>query len=130
MDHFIHQETDFVASPESIYGVLTDSTKFSEMTGGLPTEIDARVGGAFSCFGGMIVGIYVECLPGERLIQAWRVATWEPGVYSMVRFELQASDCGTRIIMDHTGYPDDEGGHLSKGWSENYWDPLRNLLSS
>ena len=130
MDHFIHQETDYQAPPESIYEALTVATRFSKMTGGLPTEIDATTGGAFSCFGGMIVGINVECLPGERLVQAWRAASWEPGVYSVVRFELKAHDGGTRVILDHTGYPDDEGDHLSKGWHENYWEPLRSMLSS
>ena len=32
--------------------------------------------------------------------------------------------------MDHTGYPDDEGEHLDKGWHDNYWGPLSELFSS
>ena len=131
MDHIIHQETDFEAPSQSIYEVLTTAEKFSELTGGLPTEIDPTTGGTFSLFGGMITGINVECVPGERLVQAWRAGTWEPGVYSIVRFELKPQGRGgTRIILDHTGYPDGEGEHLSTGWHDNYWNPLMKLFSS
>ncbi len=130
MNHAIHHENDFDASPDAIYEVLTDSGKFSKLTGGLPTEIDATTGGAFSCFGGMNVGINVECSPGVRLVQAWQPANWEPGVYSLVRFELKPHNGGTKIIMDHTSYPENEGDHLGTGWTENYCNPLRELFSS
>lgn len=129
MDHFIHHETDYDASPDTIYDVLTDAAKFSQMTGGAPAESDPKTGGEFNLFGGMIVGINVECVPGQRLVQAWRPVNWDPGVYSLVHFELNANDGGTRLVMDHTGFPDNEGGHLDTGWHENYWQPLRNLLS-
>ena len=130
MNFVVHQEIDYDASPEDIYAILTDPNKFSEMTGGAPAEIDPTTGGAFSLFGGVIVGVNVECSPGQRLVQAWRPTNWEAGVYSMVRFELVAQDGGTRVVLDHTGYPEDEGEHLEKGWHDNYWDPMRNLLSS
>lgn len=130
MNHVVHQEIDYNSSPEDIYAVLTDPGKFSEMTGGAPAEIDPATGGAFSLFGGMILGVNAECSPGQRLVQAWRAANWDPGVYSIVRFELTAQNGGTRVVLDHTGYPEDEGEHLDKGWHDNYWDPMRNLLSS
>jgi|GEM_PF-4725703 hypothetical protein len=68
MNHFIHHEIDYDATPSAIYDVLTDASKFSTLTGGLPTEINPETGGAFSLFSGMIVGINVECSPGERLV--------------------------------------------------------------
>jgi activator of HSP90 ATPase len=131
MTESIHQEIDISTAPTAIYETLIDSAKFSELTGGLPTEIDPKTGGTFSLFGGMITGINVECLPGERLVQAWRAGNWEPGVYSMVRFELKTQDNGeTRVILDHTGYPDGETDHLSSGWHDNYWNPLQKLFSA
>jgi activator of HSP90 ATPase len=130
MNHAIHQEVDYDVSPGAIYDVLTHASKFSQMTGGAPAEIDAQNGGAFSLFGGMIVGVNVECVPGERLVQAWRAGNWDPGVYSMVRFELTTNGDGTKVALDHTGYPDGEAEHLSAGWTSNYWDGLRNVLSS
>ena len=41
-----------------------------------PAELDPEPGGEFSCFGGMIVGRTIENIPGQRLVQAWRVANW------------------------------------------------------
>jgi len=38
------------------------------MTGGVPAEIDPKTDGEISLFGGMVVGINIECLPGERLV--------------------------------------------------------------
>jgi len=129
MTERIHQEILIEAPPARIYGVLTDASQFSKMSGGAPTEIDARPGGAFSCFGGMITGRNVECTVGERLVQAWRAKTWEPGAWSIVRFELRPEGNATRVLMDHAGFPVDQGEHLDKGWYANYWEPLRKLLA-
>jgi activator of HSP90 ATPase len=112
-----------------VYRALTDAENFGAMSGGAPTEIDARPGGAFSCFGGMIQGRTIECVAGKRLVQAWRVKTWEAGVYSIVRIELRRAGAGTRLVLDHTGFPEDEREHLEPGWHANYWEPLRKALS-
>ncbi|MFS8063184.1 MAG: SRPBCC domain-containing protein [Luteimonas sp.] len=124
----IHQEVRFAASPERLYRILTDATSFSGMSGGAPAEIDATAGGAFSCFGGMILGRNIELVPNERIVQAWRVKTWEPGVYSIARFDLRASDDGTLMVFDHTGFPTSQGEHLASGWQANYWDPMRRAV--
>jgi len=131
MVHRIHQELVFETSPARIYGVLTDAAQFSKLSGGAPAEIDSRAGGAFSCFGGMIVGRNVECAPGELLVQAWRAKPWEPGFYSIARFELRPEndDKATRVVLDHYGFPDGQAEHLDSGWHANYWEPLRKLLA-
>jgi activator of HSP90 ATPase len=129
MSTSIHQELVFETTPARIYELLTDAHKFSKMSGGAPAEIDPKAGGAFSCFGGMILGRNVECVPGERMVQAWRVKLWEPGVYSLVRFELRPEGTGTRVILDHAGFPDGQAEHLGKGWYANYWEPLRKVLT-
>ena len=129
MSERIHQEAEYAVSASRIYEVLTRSDAFSQMSGGAPTEIDPVEGGAFSCFGGMIVGRNLECEPGKRLVQAWRVKTWEPGTYSIVRFELSEQGDGTRLVLDHTGFPEGQAEHLAQGWRDNYLDPLRAVLA-
>jgi activator of HSP90 ATPase len=124
----IHQEITLPASPQRVYEALTQSERFSKMTGA-PAEIEATDGGRFSCFGGMIAGRNVELVAGQRVVQAWRAGNWEPGLYSMARFELKAEGHGTRLVFDHTGYPEGQGEHLSAGWEANYWAPLRESLS-
>jgi uncharacterized protein YndB with AHSA1/START domain len=129
MSNSIHQEVVLEASPARVYQALTDAEQFTRMSGGAPAEIEARAGGAFSCFGGMILGRNVECVASERVVQAWRVKLWEPGIYSVVRFELRPDGAGTRVILDHAGFPEGQAEHLAKGWHENYWEPLRKLLA-
>jgi activator of HSP90 ATPase len=123
----IHQEVDYGAAPGPIYGVLLDSGKFSACTG-LAAVISPDEGGAFSMFGGIIVGRNVELVPDKRIVQAWRPAYWKPGVYSLVKFELVAKGAGTTVVLDHTGFPKGLYASLSSGWGERYWDPLRKFL--
>src|SRR5271169_6913375 len=51
----LHQEVDFKASPQRIYEALLDSKQFAACTG-MSAEIDPKAGGAFTTFGGLIVG--------------------------------------------------------------------------
>ena len=127
MSHVIHQEIVVAASPQRVYSALTDSQQFSALTGA-PAEISREAGGAFSCFGGMIVGRHVELMANERIVQAWRVANWDVGVYSVARFVLKAQGTGTLIIFEHAGFPDGTGEHLETGWHSNYWEPLKKYL--
>ncbi len=51
----LHQEIELKASPQRIYEILLDSKQFAAFTG-MPANIDPAAGGAFSMFGGVIVG--------------------------------------------------------------------------
>jgi activator of HSP90 ATPase len=128
----IHQEITFNASPGRVYDALLDSKAFSAFTG-RAAEIDRNPGGAFSCFGGVITGRNVELLLGQRIVQAWRVGIWPPGVYSIVKLELQAQGSETRLVMDHAGFPEELRAHLNGeqpdgGWHRQYWEPLKTYL--
>jgi activator of HSP90 ATPase len=128
----IHQEIIFKASPERVYDALLDSKSFSAFTG-RAAQIDREAGGAFSCFGGVITGRNIELLPDRRIVQAWRVGNWPQGVYSIVKFELQAQGSETRLVMDHAGFPEELRAHLNGeepdgGWHRQYWEPLKKYL--
>jgi activator of HSP90 ATPase len=75
------------------------------------------------------VGRNIELVPGSRIVQAWRVAAWEPGLFSVVRFELRPEGKGTRVIMDHSGVPPEFREHIAGGWQARYWGPLAKLFA-
>ena len=135
----IHQEPVFPSSRKRVYEALTDAKQFGRIErlgaqsgmspGNKSTEISRQVGGAFTLFGGHIVGRHIELVPNQRIVQAWRVVDWNPGVYSIVKFELIEQDSGTRIIFDHAGFPEGKAHHLAEGWTANYWQPLRKYLA-
>lgn len=121
----IHQEIDFTASAQTLYETLLDSKQFTAFAG-RPAEINREIGGAFSLFGGHIIGRNLELIPNQRIVQAWRVVTWPEGVYSIARFDFKAqAGSGTRLIFEHTGFPEGLHDHLAEGWQQNYWDLLK-----
>jgi activator of HSP90 ATPase len=137
----IHQRAFFKASRRRVYEALTETKQFNRVTelsaamssgmslAKVPTQIDREAGGAFSLFGGYIVGRQVELVPNERIVQAWRVARWNSGVYSIARYEITEQGPGTLIVFDHTGFPKGEAEHLAAGWKANYWEPLEKFLA-
>lgn len=137
----IHQEVVFKASRKRVYEALTDAKQFDKvvmLSGAVqsgmvpkdqPTEVSPAVGGAFSAFGGHIVGRHVELLPNERIVQAWRAGSWGPGQYSIARFELVEQGSGTKLVFDHAGFPQGQGAHLAEGWRTNYWEPMEKYFA-
>ena len=94
-----------------------------------PAEISREVGGPFSLFGGYITGRHVELVPNERIVQAWRAGAWPAGIYSIARFDLVEQGSGTRIVFDHTGFPEGAAESLASGWKAHYWEPMQKLLA-
>jgi activator of HSP90 ATPase len=123
----LHQEIELKASPQRVYEILLDAKQFTAFAG-MPAEIDPQAGGAFSMFRGMIVGRNVELIPNARIVQAWRPTHWNPGVYSIVHFELKPQGGETLLVLDHTGFPEGEFDHLTDGWKSHYWEPLKKYL--
>jgi activator of HSP90 ATPase len=136
----IHHEVTFKASRQRVYELLTDASKFDRVVqlsdaknNGMPpngpaTSISRNAGGTFTLFGGIISGRHIELAPNERLVQAWRPAHWKAGIYSIARFQLSDNGSGTKLVLDHTGFPKGEGQGLSDGWHKNYWEPMAKAL--
>ena len=125
----LHQEIELRATPQRIYDVLLDQKLFASVTG-MTAQIDPKVGGAFTTFGGLIEGRNIELIPGQRIVQAWRPTSWDPGVYSIVHFELKANGDGTTLVLDHTGFPEGDFDHLDSGWHQRYWEPMMKFLAA
>ncbi|WP_421725487.1 SRPBCC domain-containing protein [Bauldia sp.] len=128
MSDAIHQEVTFNATPSRVYAALMDSGEHATFTANGAAEISRDAGGAFSAHGGEIVGRNIELVPDRRIVQAWRVKHWPEGVYSVIRFELEDDNGGTRLVFDHWGAPEEQREHLAEGWKQRYWEPLQRYL--
>jgi activator of HSP90 ATPase len=102
---------------------------FSSMKNAPPAQIASEVGGTFSLFDGHIIGRHLELVPGQRIVQAWRVVDWPTGVYSVAKFEIADRAGKSVLVFDHTGFPNGLGEHLAQGWRSNYWEPLKKYLA-
>jgi len=125
----IHQEVTLPGSPARIYRALTEAPEYARFSGA-PADIEARAGGSFSGYGGQIVGRNLSLHPDTSLVQAWRVAGWPEGVYTIARFELRAEGSDTRLVFDQDAIPEGAQEHLEEGWPRMYWEPLRRYLST
>jgi activator of HSP90 ATPase len=124
----LHYEIDFKASPQRLYEAILDPKQFAAFSG-FPATIDRTPGGAFTQFGGQIEGRTVELVPNQRIVQAWRPAHWDAGIYSIAHFEFKPRAAETTLVFDHTGFPVGEYNRLDWGWQNHYWDPLKKFLS-
>jgi activator of HSP90 ATPase len=133
----IHQEPSFKASRKRVYEALIDAKLFDKVTrlgAGMttdktPTAISRHVGGAFTLFDGYIVGRIIELVADQLIVQAWRVLSWDRGIYSIARFELVDQGSGSKVVFDHTGFPKGAGDHLAAGWKEHYWDAINKVIT-
>lgn len=136
----IHEEVNFDAPPMKVYEVLTQPKLFDRVvkysaamqSGALSdakAEISGEAGGAFSVFGGYVTGRQLEMIAGQRLVEAWRSASWAPGAYSIAKFELSAQGAGSKLVFEHGGFPQGQAEHLVAGWKGNYWEPMAKVLA-
>ena len=106
--------------PEQVYEVLTDGEKFAAATG-QPARISDREGDEFTLFGGRVAGRQTELVRDERVVQAWRFGDdhphpWDAGVYSVVRFTLEAEGKATKLTIDHDAIPTECQDHIASGY--------------
>lgn len=130
----IHVEAVYDATPREVYELLSDGERFEAMSG-MPARVTDRAGEPFSLFGGRIEGRQVELLAGERIVQAWRFGAahdspWEPGVFSILRFELSPEGSGTRLAIDHDGIPAEWQEHLEAGYPQFYLEPIAGYFAA
>jgi activator of HSP90 ATPase len=137
----IHQEPVFRASRKRVFDLLLTPREFDRVVHlsdaarsmGVhqikPSTISPAPGGTFSLFGGYITGRQIELIANERIVQAWRSASWSAGVYSIAAFTLVEQASGTKIVFDHRGFPVGQAEHLAEGWHVNYWQPMTQVLT-
>ncbi|HET9401140.1 MAG TPA: SRPBCC domain-containing protein, partial [Candidatus Acidoferrales bacterium] len=126
---FARQQQQMAEAQSKGAEALLDSAQFGAFTK-MPAEVRAQDGAHFSLFGGMILGRNVELAPNQRIVQAWRSASWPAGVYSIAKLEMSGGVNLTHVVLDHTGFPEGGFRHLNQGWYDHYWGPLQKYLET
>jgi uncharacterized protein YndB with AHSA1/START domain len=126
----ITQTVTLPARPAAVYTALMEEKQHAAFTGN-PAQIDPRVGGTFTCYGGYITGVSVELVPAKLIVQAWRSKGWPKGFYSLVTFALSPGGRGkTKLTFTHLGVPAADVKAKSDGWHSHYWEPLKRHLAA
>jgi activator of HSP90 ATPase len=117
------------ADSDEVYKTLTDSKRTSKFTEG-KARIPRGIGEKFTIFDGYINGTILELVPGEKIVQSWQAdeKDWPKNHFSKAVFTLRKVKGGTRVNLIQSGVPEECYAHISKGWTEFYWTPLRKML--
>ena len=116
-------------SPKQVYEAYVDPKKHGEFTGSKATGKPV-VGGKFTAWDEYIFGKYLELEIGKRVVQEWS-STDFPKDYPPSKLELTFSEIseGAEITMVHSNVPKKQAGETFEGWTEFYWDPLKEYFS-
>jgi uncharacterized protein YndB with AHSA1/START domain len=121
----IKHKVRFKTPPETIYELLADSRKRTEVTG-LEARMSDEVGGKFSTDAGKVTGVNVDLVPGRRLVQAWRREDFPEGIYSMAAITLAPTPGGgTELVLTHRGVPKPLLDQVEDYWRLVYWAPMK-----
>ena len=103
----VRQEIYIEASPETVFGLLTNATEIKKWQAEI-VDADPVPGGVFRLAepGGMqIEGHYVEIVPYSKVVFTWGgIAGVAPG-QSTVEFLLEPRDNGTLVRLRHYNLP-------------------------
>ncbi len=121
------QTETFAASPHRIYQMLMNSDEHAKFTGA-PASMNEDIGGAVSAYGGGALGINLELVPGQRIIQMWRPPEWPEHHYSTITYDLAAEGDGCRLTFTQSGVPEAAVEGIATGWTSFYWEKMREHL--
>ena len=121
----IKHKVRFKVPPTTVYDLLADSRKRTEVTGREALMSD-EVGGKFSTDAGQVTGVNVDLVPGRRLVQAWRRQDFPEGIYSMAAITLAVTPRGgTELVLTHRGVPKHLLDEIEDYWRLVYWAPMK-----
>lgn len=125
----LHQTVMFDnVTPHEVYEALMDSKKHAKFTG-QPAQISREIGAECRAYDGWVEATNVELIPDEKIVQKWRGKDWPEGHYSMATFSFKAKDDGTELDFLQSAIPESEYDHITTGWKDNYWDPMKKMFS-
>ena len=64
------------------------------------------------------------------MVQEWTTTDWVEG-YPASKLELTFCEVpeGTEIVMVHSNVPKEQADEVAEGWTEFYWNPLKEYFS-
>ncbi len=124
----IFQVIELENTVSEVYKALTDASLLSRLTG-MTAQMDSHEGGRFHAWNNKSHGYIMRLIENTRIVQSWRHDDFIDGYYSVVIFDLEATETGSRVSFNHIGVPEDSAGWLTETWKRDFWVPLSEHLS-
>ena len=121
----IAQTEHIPAPPQVVYDLLTSAEAHAAFSGAAASG-EATVGGTFPFWGGHVIGKHIELQPAKKIRQEWWTTDWPAGQPpSLLEFNLEEDDGGTKVTMVHSRLPPDLVERFRGGWNERYWKLMK-----
>jgi len=128
MAYDLHLEFILSGRPQRVMQLLTDP-KLIRAWSGEEGIVEKMVGGRFEMFNGWVSGKVLKCADKE-LAYTWKTTDWpEDATETEVHYLLENDEAGTKVTIDHTGFPDeDEMKSHRSGWTDYFFDPMEDYI--
>ena len=117
----IEQTVEFTGvSAERLFETYMDAKQHAAAIAA-PVEMDRRVGGRFSAFGGLI-GRNILIESPRLIVQTWRATLFrEEDADSVLVLLFEKTDAGARVRLVQANVPEHAVQTIEKGWQQHYW---------
>ncbi|MBZ0115635.1 MAG: SRPBCC domain-containing protein [Sandaracinaceae bacterium] len=125
MSERIELRATLPATAEAVFDAWIDGEAHGAMTGAGATS-DPKAGGRFTAWDGYIEGTHVELVRPRRIVQRWRTSQFpDDAPDSILEIELTPKGSQVELHMVHRDIPDGQGADYEQGWSDHYFEPMR-----
>jgi activator of HSP90 ATPase len=107
--------------PEIVYQALV-TAKTIRMWTGLPAVMEPVEGSEFELYDASLVGINLELIPHQKIVQQWFFGDQEED--SIVTLKFFPHKKGTSLQVIHTNIPDEAYEEIVSGWRDVYMADL------
>ncbi|KAI0464722.1 hypothetical protein LJB42_002345 [Komagataella kurtzmanii] len=115
----LHLEPVFNTSADQLYMTLLDKARVAAWTRA-PPNIEPKEGSSFELFGGNISGKIEKLESNKKIVQSWRLATWEKGHYAQLEISFHQGSTETKMEVNFTGIPVGEEDAVQSNFEEYY----------
>ena len=125
----IEKSYTIAAPKDTVWRALIDPM-IIEQWGAGPAVMSEETGSAFSLWDGDIYCTNTRVIPGELLEQDWYSdRTWTAPSKLSISLHSDGPESESTIVdLIQTDIPDDAAGDIEEGWSDYYFEPIRELL--
>lgn len=123
----VSQVVKFHTNSSSLFETLLDPQRVSAFTGSA-AQISSEKGSAFKLFGGSVCGVVEDAIPGVKIAQKWRFASWPEDHYSQVTIDLFEDKNGgdkCTVKLTQVGVPEADYDRTRYGWEEHFWRRIK-----
>ncbi|KAI9282567.1 activator of Hsp90 ATPase [Sporodiniella umbellata] len=120
----IHDTVNFQTSAQELYETIMDTQRAMVWTRG-PVRLSKEAGSHYELFGGNVSGEILELVPGQKIVQSWRLRSWPAGHFSKVTMTFVEGSESVDLKVEQTGVPVGEEELTRNNWSGYYWRAIK-----